>query len=297
MVAIATRASWGARYADGDKTLTGLAAEVFVHHTVSTQLPATATVDQERAQVRAVEQTGQNRFGTGISYNVLIFPSGRAYQGVSWNRRGTHTGGRNSTSRSICFVGNYETNQPTAAQLATAAAIYDEGRGKWWKITAPLRGHCDVSVTACPGKNVFSRLPEIRAGNPGGTPAPAPAPSGLKVDGFWGSATSTRLQQVLGTPADGVVSHQTAAWRSQNPGLTTGWDWTGKAGDGGSQMIAEHQRRLKARGRYAGAIDGKAGPQYFRGLQADLGTPVDGTISEQSRMVMALQRRLNAGTV
>jgi hypothetical protein len=163
-VPIATRTSWGARYADGDLTLAGLAAEVFAHHTVTTQLPASATVEQERAQMRAIEQIGQSRFGTGISYNVVIFPSGRAYQGVSFNRRGTHTDRRNSTVRSICFAGNYETNQPTTAQIATAAAIYAEGRGKWWTAGAPLRGHRDIKATDCPGRHVYSRLGEIRSG-------------------------------------------------------------------------------------------------------------------------------------
>lgn len=164
MVDIRSRKSWGARYADGDLTLSGLADEVFAHHTVTTQLSPDASIAAEEAQMRAVEAIGQSRFGTGISYNVIIFPSGRAYQGVSFHRRGTHTGGRNSTARSICFAGNYETNKPTAAQLATAAAIYAEGKGKWWKSSAPLRGHRDVKGTACPGGHIYSQLGAIRAG-------------------------------------------------------------------------------------------------------------------------------------
>lgn len=170
-VPIATRRSWGAQYDDGDLTLTGLALEVFAHHTVTAQLSPDASVEDERAQMRSIEATGHSRFATpqapnfGISYNVLIFPSGRAHQGVSFNRRGAHTDGRNSTVRSICFVGNYEEHEPTAAQLATAAAIYAEGKGKWWVPTAPLRGHRDLKPTACPGKHVYAQLPAIRAGH------------------------------------------------------------------------------------------------------------------------------------
>lgn len=169
-VPIATRASWGARRADGEVTLSGMAAEVFAHHTVTAQLPENATAEQERAQMRVLEDIGHSRFtrpgvpNAGISYNVLIFPSGRAYQGVSWQRRGTHTDARNSTVRSICFVGNYDVHQPTPAQLATAAAIFAEGRGKWWVASAPLRGHRDIKSTACPGRHVYARLGQIRAG-------------------------------------------------------------------------------------------------------------------------------------
>lgn len=163
-VAIAARSSWGARYDDGDLTLSGLAQQVFAHHSVTTQLPASATVEQERAEMRKIESIGESRFGTGISYNVLVFPSGRAYQGVSFNRRGTHTGGMNSTVRSICFAGNYDTARPTPAQLATAAAIYHEGQGKWWVSSAPLHGHRDVKSTACPGRYVYEQLAAIKAG-------------------------------------------------------------------------------------------------------------------------------------
>ncbi|MFI2487452.1 N-acetylmuramoyl-L-alanine amidase [Promicromonospora kroppenstedtii] len=290
-VSIASRASWGARYPDGDLTLTGPAVEVWVHHSVTAQLPSDATVAAEAEQMRALESVGQTRFGTGISYNVVIFPSGRAYQGVSWNRRGTHTGGRNSTSRSICFAGNYEANSPTAAQISTAAAIYGYGKDRWWTQGAPLGGHRDVSQTACPGRNLYARLDDIRAGE-GSTPPSPGEPGGLIVDGFWGSSTTRRLQQELGTPVDGVVSSQSVAWRDVNPGLTTGWRWVPDAQ--GSRVIAALQRKI---GMASGDRDGKIGPQTIRALQRYLGTRVDGVISRESSAVMALQRRLNQGRV
>jgi hypothetical protein len=290
-LSIASRASWGARYPDGDLTLTGLAVEVFVHHSVTAQLSADASIAAEAEQMRALESVGQSRFGTGISYNVVIFPSGRAYQGVSWNRRGTHTGGRNSTSRSICFAGNYETNQPTAAQISTAAAIYREGKGRWWTQAAPLYGHRDVSQTACPGRYLYARIDDIRAGS-GSTPPSPGEPGGLVVDGFWGLSTTRRLQQELGTTVDGIVSSQSVAWRDSNPGLTTGWRWVSNAQ--GSRVIAALQRRI---GMDSGQRDGKIGPRTIRSLQRYLGTPVDGVISRESSAVMALQRRLNAGQI
>ncbi|WP_144721262.1 N-acetylmuramoyl-L-alanine amidase [Cellulosimicrobium sp. TH-20] len=182
MVYIEPRHLWGARHANGDLNLSGLASEVFIHHTVTTQLLPTATVEQERAQMRSIESIGQNRFGTGISYNVIVFPSGRAYEGVSFNRRGTHTGGRNSTTRSICFAGNYEAHEPSAAALATAAAIIAEGRGTRWKAGAPVRAHRELKSTSCPGRFVFAQLGYLasgatQVGNEVKPVAPAPAPS------------------------------------------------------------------------------------------------------------------------
>jgi hypothetical protein len=298
MVKIASRSSWGARYADGDKTLTGLAGEVFLHHSVTAQLSAKATVAEERAHMRNLESIGKNRGFPGISYNVVVFPSGRAYQGVSWNRRGTHTGGRNSTSRSICFAGNYETNQPTPAQLATAAAIFQHGKGRWWTTSAPLRGHRDVKSTACPGRHVYQRRTELAqasaaSSTTASSTATAKALAKLTVDGVWGKATTTRLQQVLGMKTiDGVVSSQGAVWRGRNRGLTSGWEWVNNPK--GSPTIREWQRRI---GMVAKACDGKLGPQTVRSAQRFYRTPVTGKIGRPSVLVKALQKRLNDGKV
>lgn len=180
--AVATRASWGARFADGDLTLSGLAGEVFLHHTVTAHLEPGATVAAEQAQMRHIESIGQTRFGRGISYNVLVFPSGRAYQGVSWNRRGTHTGGRNSTSRSIALAGNYDVRAPTEQAIRTAAAVMAHGRSRWWVQAAPLRGHRDVSATACPGRHLMPRLRDIASG-PGPEPNPEGDPVFVAIDG------------------------------------------------------------------------------------------------------------------
>lgn len=287
---IYSRGQWGARYQDGDLTLSGPADEVFVHHSVTALLPVYASPDEERQQMRALESIGQSRFGTGISYNVVIFPSGRAYQGVSFNRRGTHTGGRNSTTRSLCFAGNFEKTVPSDAALSTAAQIFQEGKGKYWRTGAPLRGHRDVSSTACPGKYLYARIGQIRKGGAefvGNPVTPIdPVDGKLKIDGFWGKATTRKFQQVLKTPVDGIVSSQERAWKNDNPGLTTGWDWD-TVKPNGSILISTMQARLDV------VRDGVLGPNSIRAFQRRMDTPVDGLFSEQSKAIMALQRRLN----
>lgn len=294
---IASRASWGARYPDGDLTLSGLVHEVFLHHSVTRQIAANASVAAEREQMRSIESVGQSRFGTGISYNALVFPSGRAYAGVSWTRRGTHTGGRNSTSRSICLAGNYDIYGPTDAQIATVRRLYHGGKGRLWRPTATIRGHRDVSQTACPGRHAYALLDEIRDGadlisnpKPPTTTPPRPAPGrpDLVVDGKWGRATTMAMQHELGTPIDGVVSSQAMRWRDANPGLTTGWQWV--RDPRGSLLIAAVQRRTGV------DDDGIMGPDSIRALQRHLSVrAVDGEIWSPSQSVRALQRRLNDG--
>lgn len=299
---IASRASWGANYDDGDLTLTGLAADVFFHHTVTRQLAASAGVSAEREQMRAIERIGENRFGTGISYNVLVFPSGRPYAGVSWNRRGTHTDRRNSTTRSICLVGNYDIFRPTDEQIETVTRIYHAGKGRLWERDAGIFPHRSIKATACPGNHAVQRLDDIRSGaslvdNPKPPtkptpPKPAPGRPNLLPDGRWGRATTMALQNELGTTMDGEVSSQRLAYRDDNPGLTTGWEWT--RDPEGSRLIMALQDHI---GMPDDEHDGILGPDTIRALQRFLHMPVvDGEIWNPSAVVREMQNRLNADT-
>lgn len=112
----------------------------------------------------------------------------------------------------------------------------------------------------------------------------------LDEDGLWGKATTIRLQQIFGTPADGEVSNQHERYKESNPGLRSGWDWQDKPNGEGSVLIKAMQ---KWAGMPASEWDGKIGPKTIRALQTKLGTPVDGVVSNPSQMVKALQKWAN----
>ena len=115
-----------------------------------------------------------------------------------------------------------------------------------------------------------------------------PSTGNLAVDGFWGADTTRRLQEVLGTPEDGQVSSQSSHWRSRNPGLTSGWQWTSKPV--GSLLIAEMQRRLGVKD------DGLIGTSTIDALSKRYGIKGDGKLDRESLTIKALQRALNRGT-
>lgn len=126
---------------------------------------------------------------------------------------------------------------------------------------------------------------------------PKPKPKGIAVDGLWGMDTTRLMQKVLGTPSDGVVSSQSVYWQKRNPGLTTGWRWVKAENSVGSQVILAHQKLLAKRGFYKGKLDGKAGVEYFKAIQRDMGTVVDGELWRGSPAIKALQKRLNRGSI
>lgn len=176
MLRIYSRAEWGARYRDGYDAAPIPAPEVFLHHSVTTHLSAGASFEQECAEMRKLEEIGEKNFRAGISYSFPIFPSGRVFEGHTIRRAGAHTIGHNYTGRAICFVGNYETNEPTDAQLSSAANLLVHGRELgWFKYSYLTGGHRDVYQTACPGIRAYSKIGEInRRAAAGGDDVSAP---------------------------------------------------------------------------------------------------------------------------
>ena len=112
----------------------------------------------------------------------------------------------------------------------------------------------------------------------------------LTVDGLWGKDTTTRLQQIFGTPVDGIVSNQLAKYKDSNPGLINGWDWEDKPNGKGSALIKAMQ---KWAGMPEDQRDGQWGPDTCKAVQEKLGTFVDGKVSKPSAMVKALQKWAN----
>lgn len=157
----------------------------------------------------------------------------------------------------------------------------------------PLRGHRDHMSTACPGRwyarlrDLDARARQIAGGAAPAAPAPAPAGGGLAVDGWWGSATTRRLQEVLGTPVDGEVWGQWTGRRSVLKAATTGWKWSGNPS--GSAVIRAMQARLGVE------ADGIMGPATINALEARYGYPADGRLDGPSNTVKKMQTALNAG--
>lgn len=121
------------------------------------------------------------------------------------------------------------------------------------------------------------------------TPSTPSTNSGkIAEDGYWGPGTTRKLQQVLGTTVDGIVSGQMAVdFNAINKGgLGTN---TFQIGSGGSKVIKALQKKVGANS------DGYFGPKSVRALQSYLGTSVDGVVSGPSAMVKAMQKKLNTG--
>lgn len=162
---IESAADWGrsnhAPYQYGPRPV----GTVFLHTSVTEQLGATTTRAKEREQMRKLDAIAKGRGFNGISYSIGIFPSGRCYEGRGWGVVEAATEGHNTTSDSVCFVGNTDAFEPTKAQLTAAKAVINKDgqpRGFLAKRGLAIRGHREVAAKACPGKFVTTaHLSEI----------------------------------------------------------------------------------------------------------------------------------------
>jgi hypothetical protein len=184
---IYTRQAWGAEALRKGVTPTyGEVRMGFVHHTDSTN---TYTAVQVPAMIRGIYAYHVQTLGwSDIGYNFLIDRFGRTWEGRSGGMDkavvGAQTLNYNSVSTGVSAIGNFENTGVPQVVTDAYKRIFA------WKFsltgipatgTVPsprppsspgstatyfqrISGHRDGFQTSCPGKNLYAKLPEIRAG-------------------------------------------------------------------------------------------------------------------------------------
>lgn len=142
--------------------------DVFVHHTADSGPGTHASVAEEAAYMRRIEDFHiEQRDYTAIGYNYVIMPSGRVWEGRGFERQGAHTldpkdadGDKRYVENDqpgICFAGNFEVQKPTRRALAAYKALKLRLRAKGVRIDREYP-HSDAFPTACPGRYLREAL-------------------------------------------------------------------------------------------------------------------------------------------
>ncbi|MES5816550.1 N-acetylmuramoyl-L-alanine amidase [Streptomyces sp. RG80] len=189
---IITQAEWGAS-TDYDGT-PGYGAEIkaaVIHHT-GMDSDNTLSCAESRARMRSIQQEHFARGYYDIGYNFVVDKCGQIFEGRSGGMDlpviGAHDIGFNTNTVGISYIGNYESAKPSKAALDSIARIVawkfgmygidptgkvtlvsgsDAGVdgnkvAKGASITLPrVFGHRDTNATACPGANLYAKLPQI----------------------------------------------------------------------------------------------------------------------------------------
>ncbi|WP_232679505.1 FG-GAP-like repeat-containing protein [Nocardioides sp. R-C-SC26] len=175
---IYSRAQWGA-----DESMRDASSlryyEVhagFVHHTVNANDYKAKDVPAILRGIYAYHT--KSRGWSDIGYNYLVDRFGRIWEGrfggVDRPVVGAHTLGYNDGAFAMSAIGNYEIAQPSQAMIQAYGALFAwklslhgvrAGSAKQWVVKKNFRainGHRDAASTACPGKYLYAKLPEIR---------------------------------------------------------------------------------------------------------------------------------------
>jgi len=185
---IYTRHAWAADESlrNGGPFYSKTISQVHIHHTVSTN---TYTRDSVPGLIRGMYRYHTKTLGwNDIGYNFLVDRFGRIwegrYGGITYPVRGAHTLGFNHRSVGISVIGNFETVKPGMAVLSSVAKLaawkldlYSrDPAGRTYRtsegsdlfpsgevVRLPvLDGHRDTNQTACPGRYLYARLPDLR---------------------------------------------------------------------------------------------------------------------------------------
>ncbi|CAH2105807.1 unnamed protein product [Euphydryas editha] len=128
--------------------------QLIATHTVTARCTTDSTC---RAMIRSIEDYHVDTLNyNSIGMNFLIGGNGKIYEGAGWEQVGSHTRGYNHRSIGISFLGNYNHDQPSAAQLKAAQDLIRCGvQTKHLSPNYHLVGHRQLMATESPGRNLY----------------------------------------------------------------------------------------------------------------------------------------------
>ena len=129
--------------------------KLILHHAAGSGLDA-----------RAIHRLHRQNGWAGIGYHYLIRKDGTIERGRPRDTVGAHCYGENWHSIGVNIVGNFETNEPTAAQIDAAERLVAVLCRLYGLRPSgeTIKGHRDFNATACPGENLYAMLPDVVAG-------------------------------------------------------------------------------------------------------------------------------------
>ena len=192
---------WSARAKPG-KLLMLPTQNVVLHHSYRPDLPATATVAEERQAMRSMDTFHADKGWGGIGYNWCVFQSGRIYEGRGNENVGSHTVGMNHKSLGIlvCIDGQQHAMTGHAVESVRDVIRYAVQR-KALVTNYKISGHRDHADRTCPGDKVYGQLrllvPELVAPNKVPTLTQKHPIAQVILDGRWHRQNDVTVPELL----------------------------------------------------------------------------------------------------
>ncbi|MGA7098247.1 MAG: N-acetylmuramoyl-L-alanine amidase [Acidimicrobiia bacterium] len=153
-VVVQGREAWGARPADTGRLIPHTITRITIHH-AGTQTGVTGP-----AQFRGWQNWHMDGQGwPDIAYHLLIGIDGTVYEGRDPAYRGDTGTSYDTTGHFLVVVeGNFEVEQPTAAQIQSLERVVAWAVETYDVPLSHIAGHRDYAATSCPGKYLEGRI-------------------------------------------------------------------------------------------------------------------------------------------
>lgn len=146
-------------------------SRITIHHTAETQR-ADLSLERKMQSLQSFSQQPAKLAGGGakpawpdVPYHFYVDLRGRIAEGRDISYAGdTNTDYDPTGHILIVLEGNFEKEQPTAAQLQQLTGLLRWLCGRWQIPATEIKGHGDYAATACPGRNLKVELPRLREG-------------------------------------------------------------------------------------------------------------------------------------
>ena len=139
-------------------------SRITVHHEGNPKPNNDVGAAQVAETLRLIQQEHRSRMNAAdIGYHFIIDRSGRIWQGRDEAYQGAHVSGQNANNLGILLLGNYDVQQPTAAQLASLDRLLRHVMRAYQVPKSRVYCHGELANTRCPGVNLRNQFAALRA--------------------------------------------------------------------------------------------------------------------------------------
>ena len=150
LLTVVSRGSWGALAPRIGEMTPHTIDRLTIHH-AGTQTGVTG-----QGQIRGWQDWHMNGQGwPDLAYHIVVGVDGRIYEGRDPAFRGDTATPYDTTGHLLIVMeGNFEVEQPTAAQLTSLKAVLAWASERYDVAPATISGHGDHAATLCPGRHL-----------------------------------------------------------------------------------------------------------------------------------------------
>lgn len=137
---------------------------ITVHHS-GVDSSAIRSQSQAAKHLESIRQSHVRNGWADIGYHYIIDPQGRVWEGRSVWKQGAHVKDENEHNLGVMLMGNFDRQQPTADALRSLQSVLVAQMRSCRVATNRVYTHQELKPTACPGRNLQSKMVAMRSRN------------------------------------------------------------------------------------------------------------------------------------